>query len=115
MPRSLIKFWAVFLCVLGGCAEQNAPPTPANVSSAEPNSTCMQIRAKMDALRNDGLRARVESAAINKKQLSAADINKIASLTAVNADYVALCTSANSPVAKEIAPATIEANKIKKP
>jgi hypothetical protein len=88
--------WALVLggVLLAGCADGNDGFTTGSLtggpqSAEKTDPACMSLATRIEALRKDGIPAKIEKAAAKRYKMTQADLSKADQLTKANAEFQA--------------------------
>lgn len=121
MTRGLIRIVGMggvvgLLLSLGGCASDGSLMTTSSVTKPPPapkvDPACVQLSAKLDSMKKDGIAAKVEKASVRKAKLSRKDLAKVSEYMKASEEFQAKCAA--EPV-KAAATPTVAAPTVAKP
>jgi hypothetical protein len=104
--------------LLAGCAEGNdglfTTGSLTGGPEAKADPACLSLASRIEALRKDGIPAKIEKAAAKRYKMTQADLGKADQLTKTNAEFQARCSTVKTaPVTAETTPSD-KATKTKK-
>lgn len=121
MQHRLVRLAAIALMtgVLGACADSGLlgsslttasvdPAAQSKAAAAKVDPACVQLTARIDALRKEGFVERVEKASSGKSatvQVKRASLAKMTELEKANAEFQARCSTLPGPSQQAMAPA----------
>jgi hypothetical protein len=95
--------------LLAGCADGNdglfTTGSLTGGPEAKTDPACLSLASRIEALRKDGIPAKIEKAAAKRYKMTQADLGKADQLTKANAEFQARCSTVKTaPVTAETAP-----------
>jgi hypothetical protein len=90
---------AAFSLTLAGCANDGStnlfgPMTTASIpEKPKVDPACVALNSQIDALKKEGVDAKIEKAAIKKYKMTQADLTKASQLNKANAEFQAKCST----------------------
>jgi hypothetical protein len=98
--------------LLAGCASEGNDGILTGSLTGGPTATetkadpaCLSLASRIEALRKDGIPAKIEKAAAKRYKMTQSDLTKADQLTKTNAEFQARCSTVKTaPVTAETAP-----------